>query len=286
MDHRRSDPPSPTVFFAITYALSWTLWIPLLLWSQGRGEGTGEGATLEGLPAWIGALWFLGSWSPSLVGLALTARSGGRVAVRRLLRSALEWRIGVRWHLITWVGPAAVGLLAMILYAAGGGNAPAMAPGRWVLLPVALVLAVPFGPLGEEFGWRGYALSPLLESHSALGASVIVGLGWMFWHLPLFWAPAGTTISGNPVTAGAVALYTVEIVSLSILLTWLYLGTGRSLLAVVGAHAAWNAGMARFLFEPQGEEAATAAAGWSALLLAAAASAVVVRWYRAGSSGA
>lgn len=283
MDDRRSDAPSATVFFAITYAVSWTLWVPLWLWSQDRRAGGVEAFTLEGLPVWIGALWFLGSWSPSLVGLGLAARSGGRDAVTRLLRSALAWRFGARWHLIIWLGPFAMGLLAVALHVAGGGATPPVAPGRWVLLPVALLLAVPFGPLGEEFGWRGYVLPRLLERRSALGASVIVGLAWAFWHLPLFWAPAGTTLSGGPVTPEAVALYTVEVVSLSVLLTWLYLETGGSLLAVIGAHAAWNAGMERFLFQPLGAEAAAGVADWTGLLLALAAAAVAIGWLRGGS---
>jgi len=125
---------------------------------------------------------------------------------------------------------------------------------RLPLVPVAFVTALPFGPLGEEFGWRGYALPRMLAERGALTSAVIIGLIWTMWHVPLFWAPLGTTISGSRVTWRAVGLYVVEIVSASIILTWLYVGTGGSLWIAVAFHAALNAEMHRFVFEPFSDE--------------------------------
>ena len=266
---------SPTLFFVLTYLLSWVLWAPLVGWLQAHGRLGVAGGGLEGLPVWIGVLWFLGSWSPSLVALGLTGRAGGWPAVKRLLRSAVRWRVGWRWNLLAWLGPLVLGLVALGLFTATGGLELRLDSGRWMLIPVALVAAVPFGPLGEELGWRGYALPRMLESGSALSCALWIGLAWTFWHLPLFWAPAGTTLSGEPVTWIAVLLYTVEVVALSILITWLVRGARGSVWIAIGAHAAWNAGMERFFFSPLPDAADPSVRFWSLVVLVAAALAVM-----------
>jgi membrane protease YdiL (CAAX protease family) len=109
-----------------------------------------------------------------------------------------------------------------------------------VLLPLGILLAFPFGPLGEELGWRGYALPRLLQRFGALTASLIVGVAWTFWHTPLFWAPAGTTISGGPVTPAAVAGYLALLTGYSVLYTWVYQHTRGSVLMVFLFHASFN----------------------------------------------
>jgi membrane protease YdiL (CAAX protease family) len=88
------------------------------------------------------------------------------------------------------------------------------------------------GGLGEELGWRGFALPRLTEKHWAFRASLIIGLVWTFWHLP------GHLISSNPLVNVVVQLlYTVP---LSFVFTWLYYRTSESLLPVVLLHGALN----------------------------------------------
>jgi len=92
----------------------------------------------------------------------------------------------------------------------------------------------PGSALGEEIGWRGYALPRLQAGRSALGASLILGLIWGLWHLPLWLtgAPGRTPI--------LYAAFVVSTSSLSVILTWVYNSTGGSLLMVVLLHATFN----------------------------------------------
>ena len=99
------------------------------------------------------------------------------------------------------------------------------------------------GPLGEELGWRGFALPRLQGRHTALTSSVVLGLVWGLWHIPLYFVP-GTgqyeiTRSGNGVAfaIGGAATWTI---GLSVLFTWLFNQTRGSLLVVIGFHAAVN----------------------------------------------
>lgn len=100
---------------------------------------------------------------------------------------------------------------------------------------VFLVILVLGGPLNEELGWRGFALPALQRQLSPRAASLVVGLFWAVWHLPLFWIP-GASQEGLPLVP-----ILAQIVALSVLFTWLYNRTRGSLLLALLFHAALNA---------------------------------------------
>jgi membrane protease YdiL (CAAX protease family) len=100
------------------------------------------------------------------------------------------------------------------------------------LSPLAVVVFVLV--VGEEVGWRGFALPRLLERQSALQASLVLGLLWGLWHLPTFFIP-GTPQAGIPIPA-----HLVYVIALSVLFTWMYLHTRGSLLLATLFHGAVN----------------------------------------------
>ena len=89
------------------------------------------------------------------------------------------------------------------------------------MVVVALVFAFP-NTLGEEIGWRGFALPRLQEAHDALVSSIVLGLFWAIWHVPMW------------IASGIVGFYllrsVVTITTYAILFTWVYNNTGGSLL--------------------------------------------------------
>lgn len=90
------------------------------------------------------------------------------------------------------------------------------------------------GPLGEELGWRGFALPRLLKRRSALSAGVILGIIWGVWHLPAF------IIAGTPQNNMSFPIFMISIVALSVLMTWAFKGTRGSVLAAALIHWAFN----------------------------------------------
>lgn len=93
------------------------------------------------------------------------------------------------------------------------------------------------GPLPEEVGWRGYLLDRLQLRFNPLGASIIVGLLWFAWHLPLFFMPGYyERVGGSPDPLQ----FGVLIILGSILYTWIYNNTDRSILGAIVLHFAGN----------------------------------------------
>jgi membrane protease YdiL (CAAX protease family) len=183
------------------------------------------------------ALLMLSGFGPSLAGLAVVAGIGGRSGLRDWLTRCLQWRLGWRWFALAFALPPVAMLLALALHAALGGTIAASPANGHILLAIvnfALVLVVG-GPLGEEFGWRGYLLPAIAARLGWRWAGLVVGVLWGVWHLPLFFI-ADTVQSDMPL-----ALFLLSSVVLSVLFAWLASKTGQSVLPALVLHTAINA---------------------------------------------
>jgi membrane protease YdiL (CAAX protease family) len=207
------------VFFLLTFVLTWVVWVP-------RAVGVPVGV--------LGQLW---TWMPALAAVLAAALTGGRAAVRRLLAAVVRWRVGWQWYALVILAPAVFAAVAAAAYVLLGGSwttgFPAAATGLGSLALYLVALTFTDG-LGEEPGWRGFALPRLLERYSAVIASVIVGVLWGLWHLPLVFTE-GLGLFGQPVW-----LLLADIVAKSILFTWVFLRTRGSVLIAILLHATTN----------------------------------------------
>jgi membrane protease YdiL (CAAX protease family) len=105
-------------------------------------------------------------------------------------------------------------------------------PGRFVLFFFAMALLD--GPLGEELGWRGYLLPTLLRYKGPVGASVLVGIIWWLWHLPLYAA------DGRTLSVAFLATYLVQLIAAATIYTWFHLRSRGSVLLAILLHEASN----------------------------------------------
>jgi uncharacterized protein len=222
---------SPVAYFALAYALSWCAFIPVALAAQGL---------LDGVPDW---LHVAGAFGPLLAAFVVTATTAGVPGLRDLLRRMTRWRIGPGWLLVALFSPVALLLLAALILRVFTGSWPEWSQFGYIAeLPQLpwlagwLVWILTFG-LGEETGWRGFALPRLQKDHSARSAALIVGLLWAGWHIPVFF------YNYEPSMFGVLA-FLVGILSGSALLTWLYNSTGGSVLAAILWHGSYNAAVA------------------------------------------
>ena len=226
-----------TIYLLVTFGGAWLVWLPLLV---------AEYMHLP-LPAPSIVLIVLGTFVPTITALFLTWRTAGGVELRWLLGRALVWRVSPIWYVFVIAGPALLMLLAMGGHVLLGGTAPDYVPfgARWLLVAVNFVLVLLIGgPLGEEFGWRGFALPALETRFSPPWDSLILGFIWAVWHLPLFF------IVGSAQHSVPFGLYLLLTMPLSILITWVYHGSGGSLLLVMLFHASVNTWSGPLMISP------------------------------------
>lgn len=154
-----------------------------------------------------------------------------------MLRKLVLWRVGFKWYLIALLLPAVIRFAALgVLYLFGYiGWEFHFRP--WHELLGVFLLMLLLVPL-EEIGWRGYALPRLQGMYGAFWASIILGVLWSLWHLPLVWLAGSYQQSDSPLEY--MIVFTVTILPISILFTWLYNHTNGSLLLASLFHAAIN----------------------------------------------
>jgi membrane protease YdiL (CAAX protease family) len=226
-----------SVYILLAFGSAWLIWSPLLI------------AEYLHLTLPVPSLVFItaGTFAPTITALFLTWRYAGGAELRRLLGRALIWRTSLIWYVIAMAGPALIMLLAMGIHVLFGGTLPDYVPfgARWLIVAVNFILVLLIGgPLGEEFGWRGFALPTLEERYNPLWASLILGIIWTVWHLPLFF------ISDSAQHSLPFWLYTLLTIPLTILITWVYHGSGDSLLLVMLFHAAVNTWSGPLMISP------------------------------------
>lgn len=231
-----SSPRRLAAFFGLTFLLSWGVLLP-------------EAAALRGLIAFRLPTPFLilAGFGPALSALLLTARMEGISGVRSLLRRLTWVRVGLVWYAVVLLGPpllflTAIGLGLLLGITVALSHPPVLdLVGAQDISPALLLpplfLYLMISLLGEEIGWRGFALPHLLQIRSELAASVVLGLLWGLWHLPLAWVPS--------LQAGMAHLpfgwFLVDIVAMSILYTWVFVNTRGSLWMALLLHTANNA---------------------------------------------
>ena len=155
----------------------------------------------------------------------------------RLLAALVRWRVGWPWYVLVISSdrrssrrPSPGRTRCSVVRAAGF---PAATNGLASLAVFLVVLTLTDG-VGEELAWRGFALPRLVQRYSALVASVVLGVLWGLWHLPLLFTE-GTALFGQPIW-----LLLADIVAKSILFTWVFLLTRGSVLIAALLHATTN----------------------------------------------
>jgi membrane protease YdiL (CAAX protease family) len=191
-------------FFVLAFAITWGLQAPALFSSTPD--------------QWM-ALVGLGAFGPMF---AAMIASGD---IRGLFRQMKIWRVGVGWYFVALFVPGAIFVVGALVYnVAGGHHEPLLYPPN---NPAFVAAAICF-PIGEEVGWRGFALPELRKRFGMVTSSVIIGVFWTLWHIPM--------MSMQHVSPWMYIVFFPFMICGSIFFTWLWEHTNRSLLLAVLAH--------------------------------------------------
>ncbi|MBN8580145.1 MAG: CPBP family intramembrane metalloprotease [Anaerolineae bacterium] len=215
---------SLTGYFFLAYAISWSIGIPLALIAQ-------EKVNWE-IPF---AVHYLYSYGPMLAALIMTALTKGKSGMVDIFKRLTTWRMRPVWWLLALSPLPAYFLIVIVLRLIQGTWVDLSLLGQVNFLPNlgigALFLWIFTYGIGEEVGWRGYALPRLQEKMSALNATLLLGVLWALWHLPIFFYVFDTAIAVG---------WFFGLMCGAILFTWMYNSTDGSLLAVALWHGSFN----------------------------------------------
>lgn len=228
-------------FFLLTFGVTWICWTasfvisyePAAIFGGVDAARTPSAAVNPAATLLAGAVLLLGVFAPGLIALALTKRNEGRAATLALLGRIFKWDVGWRWYLFALAYIPVVKLSVAVVHRVMTGAWPRFGETPWYLMVGAIAVST-WAQAGEEIGWRGFALPRLSQQFGLAPASIILGIIWATWHLPLFFFSSGDT------RGQSFPLYLLQVTAVSVALAWLYWRTGGSLLLVMLLHAAVN----------------------------------------------
>jgi membrane protease YdiL (CAAX protease family) len=179
-------------------------------------------------------VWFLSIFSPSLSALIITGIIGGMPEIKHLLAGFTRWRVGFFWYFAAaflFLAP----LVITLIYKAFGNESAGPRSGETTASMLGIILFTLFsGPVAEELGWRGFALPRLQAKYNALVSSLILGVIWCCWHIPLFFTTGATQMSIP------FPIYLILVLTITLYLTWLYNNTHGSLIITILGHFTFN----------------------------------------------
>lgn len=228
----RSDKPNETralpsgsllSFFLLTYAVSWTVFIGVAVLAMGGAYGDSL-LQVMALP---------GVFAPGIVALWLSWRADGVAGVRALLRPIGHMEVSWRWYAFAVGFMAAIKLTAALAHRLAVGAWPRFGVETLYVMVPAILISTPI-QAGEEIGWRGYALPRMAARWGLATSSVLLGVIWAYWHLPIFF------LAGADKYGQSFPVYLMQVTAISVAMAWLYGHTKGSLLLVMLMHAAIN----------------------------------------------
>lgn len=213
-------------FYFLAFSISWLGWIPIAIGSHGIAPFDNP---------YFQFLLIFPVVSPVLAAVIVTQVAHGKTGIRDLLRALIQWRVSLVWYIVAVFGPVVLLLLGQVITKLLGFSViRAELQGDLFPIVISTFLMSLLSNPWEEVGWRGFALPQLQKRYTALIATLIVGILWGLWHLPLFfWA-------GNPMSEYPFLPWFIGTVAGSFIYTWLYNSTKGSLLLITLFHIARN----------------------------------------------
>ena len=218
-------------YFAIAFAGTWALVIPLAL---------STGFNLFPLPDVVFLLLFILSpyAGPLLGALVVTRATEGGAGVKRLLKRIVQWRVGIQWYLAAFFTMLLIWLAAYsILYSGVPLRELIASPMLLVTLFAPKILeGILIPSIGEEVGWRGFALPRLQKQHGPVLATLILGILHGLWHFPALF----TALFG-PLPLEEILPFMLTAFGGTFIYTWVVNNARGSILIAILLHASSNA---------------------------------------------
>ena len=228
------------VFLILTFLWSWILWIIGLNYLS---DGINQESTGKFL-----VFFFVGIYGPTISGIITTLFYDGLKGLFELIKKVFIWKVPLINYIYIILLPLIFVIIGIALYSQFIGEIGDFDKMAFLSIPTILLAGLYAGPSGEELGWRGFLLPELQKKYTNLKSAIIIGFIWFIWHIPLWWAPFGTLVSGESISFLPVITYFLMLMCLSIIITWLVINSKGSVLVAILFHLSINAGIALLFF--------------------------------------
>lgn len=227
-------------YFVVAFAGTWLFFAPLSLSQRGLGWLPIELSDTVGF-----VLYFLATYTgPFAAAFLVTGVVEGKAGIKRLARRMVQWRVGIVWYLVLLIGYPAL-LLLGVDFVDGGLSLQKLAEGLPLMVSVflpSLLFGIFFPSLGEETGWRGFALPRMQASYGPLAGSLLLGVLHALWHLPAY--PVRGLFADAGWDTTLFVANSLSIILATLLWTWLFNNGKGSVLFAILIHATSNASSA------------------------------------------
>jgi hypothetical protein len=214
------------IFFGLVLGLTFfVFWGPIALFKiptvnlvqGGRG------------PIWAIILFVIGGFVPSLTGIYLTYYYEGKTGLKNMFKNAIKIKMGFKLYFLVIIVNIYLSLSLILLNNILGNSFDFS---QFLLQLPMLAPLIILGPLSEEFGWRGFAIKRLLKVLSPNQTSLLIGLAWSFWHLPLFHIVGSSQYEFNI----PFSVFLITVTASSFIYTYLYIKSAGSIFSAIFFH--------------------------------------------------
>ena len=221
-------------FLFMAYAFSWIMSIPYIL-SQWNILPNTQSYQI---------FFVIKSFGPALAARVMCYAMEGREGWRNLRSRIRQWRAGGQWYLFILLGVPAMMLLGIVVLPGALATFRGVPPNFLATYLVTFILIFfGGGPLGEEPGWRGFALPHMQSRYGALRANLLLGVLWACWHLPDFLTVAQKGGPGSELSVlfSGFLVFFVEVMALTFIFSWVFNHTNGSVFIAIMLHTTYNA---------------------------------------------
>ena len=219
----------PVRFFLVAFLWSWIILVPIAVLTRlGILEIDVVNNLLVALP-----IMFIGALGPAAGAFFSLYTINGKGAIKEYCKKFVSLKFGWKAWISMFLILGGAYFIAWIIPEFFGENRiPAFIP--IYIFPIYLLINIFMGGGQEEIGWRGYILPFLEKKYGLIIGSLILGIIWAIWHIPLWFIPGTTQVYMNFIA------FTFMTIGYSYIFSWIIELSNKKLFSGLVIHGIAN----------------------------------------------
>lgn len=234
----------PIRFYVVCFAATWFFWIAAALISKDKSD--------NGLSS---ILMLLGLVAPAVTAIITVLASGNKALKQDFCRKLVSFGrikpLRIVLAVIVFTTIVALSILLSLLFGQSLNQFAFTDDFSFSIGGTSALLTILLAAVIEEIGWRGYGEDAVAYHFSWFTESIIFGVIWALWHLPLFWIQGTYHYGLRELGIGYALNFFISVIPMGFLTTWVYVKNNRSMLACIIFHLFVNTMQEKIAMTPQ-----------------------------------